>query len=346
METLSTSYANDMSTRVAINGFGRIGRNILRAVAASDDSGIEIVAVNDLTDTETLAHLLRHDSVHGHFDGTVETSGESLMVNGTEVRVTSEKDPGALPWKDQEVDVVIEATGRFTKREDAAKHLDAGARKVIISAPAKNEDVTLVLGVNQDDYDPSSHDVISNASCTTNCLAPVVKVLLDRFGFRRGLVTTVHSYTNDQQILDLPHKDLRRARAAAMSIIPTTTGAAKATGLVLPEVQGKIDGMAMRVPTPNVSIIDLVAELDREVSVDEVNGAMKEAAEGDLSGILAYEEELLVSVDYVGNPHSAIVDAGSTNMVSGLVKVVAWYDNEWGYSRRCVDLARFVGERL
>jgi glyceraldehyde 3-phosphate dehydrogenase len=335
-----------MPIRVAINGFGRIGRNILRAANQEGVGDIEFVAVNDLTDTRTLAHLLRHDSVHGPYQGTVEHTEEALVVDGKEVRVLSEKDPGALPWGDLGADIVIECTGRFTKRDDAARHLEAGARKVIISAPAKNEDITIVLGVNEDRYDPASHHVVSNASCTTNCLAPVVKVLLDEFGFRRGLMTTVHSYTNDQQILDLPHKDLRRARAAAMSIIPTTTGAAKATGLVLPEVKGRIDGMAMRVPTPDVSIVDLTAELEKEVTRDQVNDAFRSAAEGRLKGILAYEESELVSVDFIGNPNSAIVDAQSTATVAGLVKVIAWYDNEWGYSSRCVDLARFMGERL
>jgi glyceraldehyde 3-phosphate dehydrogenase len=335
-----------MPIRVAINGFGRIGRNVLRAAFQEGAGDIEFVAVNDLTDTRTLAHLLRHDSVHGPYQGTVEHTEEALVVDGREIRVLSEKDPGALPWGDLGVDIVIESTGRFTKRDDAARHLEAGARKVIISAPAKNEDVTIVLGVNEDRYDPASHHVVSNASCTTNCLAPVVKVLLDEFGFRRGLMTTVHSYTNDQQILDLPHKDLRRARAAAMSIIPTTTGAAKATGLVLPEVKGRIDGMAMRVPTPNVSIVDLTAELEREVTRDQVNDAFRGAAEGRLKGILAYEESELVSVDFIGNPNSSIVDAQSTAVVQGLVKVIAWYDNEWAYSCRCVDLARFMGERL
>lgn len=335
-----------MPIRVAINGFGRIGRNVLRAAKQSGVDDIDFVAVNDLTDTTTLAHLLKYDSVHRRYPGSVEARGESLVVDGDEIRVLSEKDPANLPWADLGVDIVIESTGRFTNREAAAKHLEGGARKVIISAPAKNEDITIVLGVNEDKYDPASHHVISNASCTTNCLAPVVKVLLDDFGFRRGVMTTVHSYTNDQQILDLPHKDLRRARAAAVSIIPTTTGAAKATALVLPELKGKIDGVAMRVPTPNVSIVDLVAELEQEVSIEQVNDAMRSAAAGRLQGILAYEEDPLVSVDFIGNPHSAIVDGLSTNVVAGLVKVMAWYDNEWGYSMRCVDLARYVGERL
>ena len=335
-----------MALRVAINGFGRIGRNVLRAAKKAGVTDIDFVAVNDLTDTATLAHLFRHDSVHGHYPGTVEAREGALLIDGDEVRVLSEKDPAQLPWRDLQVDVVIESTGRFTKREDAAKHLDAGARKVIISAPAKNEDITIVLGVNEEKYDPANHHVISNASCTTNCLAPVVKVLLDEFGFRRGVMTTVHSYTNDQQILDLPHKDLRRARAAAMSIIPTSTGAAKATALVLPEVKGKIDGLAMRVPTPDVSIVDLVCELERDADAAAVNDALRAAAEGRLKGILAYEEEELVSVDYIGNPASSIIDAPSTAVVSGLVKVMSWYDNEWGYSNRCVDLARYVGERL
>jgi glyceraldehyde 3-phosphate dehydrogenase len=335
-----------MPIRVAINGFGRIGRNVLRAAKQHGADDLDFVAVNDLTDTETLAHLLRHDSVHRAFPGTVEARGESLVVDGDEIRVLSEKDPAQLPWGDLGVDVVIESTGRFTKRDDAAKHLEAGAKKVIISAPAKNEDITIVLGVNHEKYDAGSHHVISNASCTTNCLVPVVKVLLDNFGFRRGVMTTVHSYTNDQQILDLPHKDLRRARAAGMSIIPTTTGAAKATALVIPELKGKIDGLAMRVPTPNVSIVDLVAELEQDVSAEQINDAFRSAASGKLQGILAVEEAPLVSVDFIGNPHSSIVDAQSTNVVAGLAKVMAWYDNEWGYSMRCVDLARYVGERL
>jgi glyceraldehyde 3-phosphate dehydrogenase len=335
-----------MPIRVAINGFGRIGRNVLRAAKQAGASDIDFVAVNDLTDTQTLAHLLRHDSVHGHYPGAVEARESSLVVDGDEVKVFAEKDPGALPWGDLGVDVVIESTGRFTKRDDAAKHLAGGAKKVIISAPAKNEDITIVLGVNEERYDPASHHVISNASCTTNCLAPVVKVLLDEFGFRRGLMTTVHAYTNDQNILDLPHKDLRRARAAAMSMIPTTTGAAKATGLVIPEVVGKIDGMAFRVPTPDVSVVDLTCELEQEADARRVNDALRAASEGRMKGILGYEEEELVSIDYVGNPHSSIVDAPSTSVVAGLVKVVAWYDNEWGYSSRCVDLARYVGERL
>jgi len=335
-----------MPIRVAINGFGRIGRNVLRAAKKAGVTDLEFVAVNDLTDPLTLAHLLRYDSVHGRYPGTVEVGDNSLSVDGKQIRVFAEKDPAALPWKELEVDLVIESTGRFTTREGAAKHLQAGARKVIISAPAKNEDITIVLGVNEEKYDAAKHDILSNASCTTNCLAPVVKVLLDEFGFRRGLMTTVHSYTNDQQILDLPHKDLRRARAAGLSIIPTTTGAAKATALVIPEVKGKIDGVAMRVPTPDVSIVDLTAELEREVTVEQVNEALRAAASGKLKGILAFSEEELVSVDYIGNPNYSIIDGPSTSVPQGLVKVTAWYDNEWGYSNRCVDLARFVGERL
>ena len=332
--------------RVAINGFGRIGRNVLR-YAKQSAPDLDFVAVNDLTDNATLAHLLRYDSVHGRYPGEVEAMDGGIRVDGDVIKVLAEKDPAKLPWKDLEVDIVVESTGLFTDRDKAAKHLEAGARKVIISAPAKQEDLTIVLGVNQDMYDPEKHDVISNASCTTNCLAPVVKVIMDRFGFRRGLMTTVHSYTNDQNILDLPHKDLRRARAAAMSMIPTTTGAAKATGLVLPEVKGKIDGMSIRVPTPDVSVVDLVAEVDRETTVDEVKEAFREAAGGSLAGILAYTDEPLVSVDFTGNPHSSIVDGLSTNVIDGrMVKVVAWYDNEWGYSCRVVDLTRFVGERL
>jgi glyceraldehyde 3-phosphate dehydrogenase len=335
-----------MAIRVAINGFGRIGRNILRAAKQGGAEDIDFVAVNDLTDTRTLAHLLKYDSVHGIYPGSVEATDSGIVVDGDEIQVLSEKDPAALPWRDLKVDVVIECTGRFTNRADAAKHLEAGARKVIISAPAKNEDVTLVLGVNDDMYDPENHHVISNASCTTNCLAPVVKVLLDEFGFKRGLMTTVHSYTNDQQILDLPHKDLRRARAAAISIIPTSTGAAKATALVLPEVKGKIDGVAMRVPTPNVSLVDLTAELERDATTEQINAAFRTAAGGALKGILEVQDAELVSVDFIGNPHSAIVDSVSTNVVAGLVKVMAWYDNEWGYSSRCVDLARFLAKSL
>lgn len=337
---------NSARTRVAINGFGRIGRNILRA-AKKYDLPLDFVAVNDLTDNETLAHLLRYDSVHGKYPGKVEVSDDGIVVDGDEIRVLSEKDPAQLPWKDLNVDIIFEGTGRFTKRDDAAKHIDAGAKKVIITAPAKNEDITVVMGVNHEKYDGSAHHVISNASCTTNCLAPVVKVLLDEFGFRRGLMTTVHSYTNDQNILDLPHKDLRRARAAAMSIIPTTTGAAKATSLVLPEVKGLIDGMAMRVPTPDVSVVDLTAELDKDVTVDQLQDAFRAAAKGKLKGFLDVSEEPLVSVDYIGNPASSVVDLLSTFVVQDrMVKVMSWYDNEWGYSVRCVDLAAYIAKSL
>ncbi len=336
-----------MATRVAINGFGRIGRNVLRSAKQAGVTDLDFVAVNDLTDNETLAHLLRYDSVHGRYPGTVEVTDNGLRVDGDEIRVFSERDPANLPWKELEVDVVIESTGFFRDRDSAAKHIDAGCRKVIISAPGKNEDVTLVLGVNDDAYDPENHHVVSNASCTTNCLAPVVKVLVNEFGFRRGLMTTIHAYTNDQAILDRPHSDLRRARAAAMSMIPTTTGAAKATALVLPEVEGKIDGMAIRVPTADVSLVDLVAELDREVTVEEVNAAFKAASQGSMAGILGYSEEPLVSIDYTSDPRSSTVDALSTSVQNGrMVKVLSWYDNEWGYSSRCVDLARFMGERL
>ncbi|MDR0788487.1 MAG: type I glyceraldehyde-3-phosphate dehydrogenase [Gemmatimonadota bacterium] len=335
-----------MATRVAINGFGRIGRNVLRAARQAGREDLEFVAVNDLTDTRTLAHLFKYDSVHGIYPGTVKATDNGILVDGSEIRVLSEKDPTALPWADLGVDIVLESTGRFTKRADAAKHLDAGAKKVIISAPGKDEDITIVLGVNQDRYDPARHHVISNASCTTNCVAPVVKVLLDNFGFKRGQMTTVHAYTNDQQILDLPHKDLRRARAAALSIIPTTTGAAKATGLVIPEVKGLIDGISMRVPTPDVSLVDLTAELGRDVTAEEVNEAFRKAASGALKGIIEVQDDPLVSIDFTGNPNSAILDSLSTNVVAGLVKVVAWYDNEWGYSARCVDILGFVGKSL
>ena len=335
-----------MAIKVAINGFGRIGRNVVRAANAMS-ADFDFVAVNDLTDTHTLAHLLKYDSVHGRFAGTVEARGSSIVVNGDEVRVLSEKDPAKLPWKDLGVDIVLESTGRFTDRDKAAAHLSAGARKVIISAPARQEDITVVYGVNHQKYDPAKHHVISNASCTTNCLVPVVKVVLDRFGFVHGFMTTVHSYTNDQQILDLPHKDLRRARAAAMSIIPTSTGAAKATSLVTPEVKGKIDGVALRVPTPDVSTVALSAVVSRATSADEVNAAFREAAAGALKGVLAVSDEPLVSVDYIGNMMSSTVDALSTNVVDGtLVNVTSWYDNEMGYSARCVDLLRYVGERL
>ncbi|MBR2517406.1 type I glyceraldehyde-3-phosphate dehydrogenase [Geobacillus sp.] len=333
-----------MAVEVGINGFGRIGRNVFRAALKNPD--IEVVAVNDLTDANTLAHLLKYDSVHGRLDAEVSVNGNNLVVNGKEIIVKAERDPENLAWGEIGVDIVVESTGRFTKREDAAKHLEAGAKKVIISAPAKNEDITIVMGVNQDKYDPKAHHVISNASCTTNCLAPFAKVLHEQFGIVRGMMTTVHSYTNDQRILDLPHKDLRRARAAAESIIPTTTGAAKAVALVLPELKGKLNGMAMRVPTPNVSVVDLVAELEKEVTVEEVNAALKAAAEGELKGILAYSEEPLVSRDYNGSTVSSTIDALSTMVIDGkMVKVVSWYDNETGYSHRVVDLAAYIASK-
>ncbi|MGO0063512.1 type I glyceraldehyde-3-phosphate dehydrogenase [Brevibacillus fluminis] len=333
-----------MMLKIGINGFGRIGRNVFRAALKQDN--IEIVAINDLTDAKTLAHLLKYDSVHGVLDLPVEAGEGTLIVNGKEIKVLAEREPAKLPWGEYGVEIVIESTGRFTKREDAAKHLEGGAKKVIISAPATNEDITIVMGVNEDKYDPAQHTVISNASCTTNCLAPFAKVLNDKFGIVRGLMTTVHSYTNDQQILDLPHKDLRRARAAATNIIPTSTGAAKAVALVLPELKGKLNGFSMRVPTPNVSVVDLVAELKTDVTVEELNSVLKEAAEGPLKGILAYSEEPLVSSDYNGNPASSTIDALSTMVLEGnMVKVVSWYDNEWGYSNRVIDLCQYVAQR-
>jgi glyceraldehyde 3-phosphate dehydrogenase len=336
-----------MAIRVGINGFGRIGRQVLRAAKQQGVADIEIVGINDLTDNKTLAHLFKYDSVHRTFDGDVTSTENSITVDGDEIRVFAEKDPGKLPWKELKVDIVLESTGRFTKAEDARKHLDAGARKVIISAPAKGEDITIVLGVNESNYDPARHHIVSNASCTTNCLVPMVKVVKDNFGFVRGSMVTVHSYTNDQNVLDLPHKDLRRARAAALSIIPTTTGAAKATSLVMPELKGKIDGIAIRVPTPDVSFTDLAVVVDKPVTVQQINDAFKAAANGPMSGILEYTEEELVSSDFIGNPHSCIIDAKSTNVVDGtLIKVSGWYDNEWGYSSRCVDLLRFMGARL
>jgi glyceraldehyde 3-phosphate dehydrogenase len=337
-----------MAIRVGINGFGRIGRNVVRAAKAMGLKELDFVAVNDITDTKTLAHLLKYDSVHGRYPGEVKPTADALTVDGDSIRVLSEKDPSKLPWKELKVDVVLESTGRFTDREQAALHLAAGAKKVIISAPAKKEDITIVYGVNHQAYDPAKHHVISNASCTTNCLVPVVKVILDRFGFVSGFMTTVHSYTNDQQILDLPHKDLRRARAAAISIIPTTTGAAKATSLVLPQVKGKIDGVSLRVPTPDVSVVALSCVVEKATSADEVNTAFREAAKaGPLKGLLVVSEEPLVSVDYIGSLQSSTIDALSTNVVNGtLVNVTSWYDNEMGYSARCVDLLRYVGEQL
>ncbi|MGA0920526.1 MAG: type I glyceraldehyde-3-phosphate dehydrogenase [Gemmatimonadaceae bacterium] len=335
-----------MAIRVGINGFGRIGRQVVRA-AKERQAPIDIVAINDLTDTKTLAHLFTYDSVHGKYEGTVSHDADAITIDGDVIKVLKEKDPALLPWKELQVDIVLEATGRFTKADDARKHIAGGAKKVIISAPATGEDITIVLGVNHDRFDAKAHTIISNASCTTNCLAPMVKVLRDAFGFKHGAMVTIHSYTNDQSILDLPHKDLRRARAAAVSMIPTTTGAAKATALVIPEVKGKIDGIAIRVPTPDVSLTELTVEVERPTTIAEVNAAFRAAAQGPLKGILAYTEEELVSVDYIGNPHSTILDGKSTNVIDGtLVKVSGWYDNEWGYSSRCVDLIERIGAAL
>src|SRR5215207_5071137 len=336
-----------MAIRVGINGFGRIGRQVLRAAKEQGVADLEFVAINDLTDTKTLAHLFKYDSVHRTFKGSVDRSENSITVDGDEIRVLAERDPAKLPWADLGCDVVLESTGRFTDGKDARKHIEAGAKKVIISAPAKGEDITIVMGVNNEKYDAANHHIISNASCTTNCLVPMVKVVREAFGFRHGSMVTVHSYTNDQVILDFPHKDLRRARAAAMSIIPTTTGAAKATSLVIPEVKGKIDGIAIRVPTPDVSFTDLAVVVEKPVTVEQINAAFKAAAAGPMSGVLEYTEEELVSSDFIGNPHSCILDAKSTNVVDGLlIKVSGWYDNEWGYASRCVDLLRYVGARL
>ncbi|HIE64735.1 MAG: type I glyceraldehyde-3-phosphate dehydrogenase [Nitrospira sp.] len=330
-----------MAVRVGINGFGRIGRNLFRV--AFSDPDIDIVCINDLADAGTLAHLLKYDSVHGTFPHEVESKEDALLVGDRSIRMTQEKDPAHLPWKEMDVDIVVEATGRFVDRSSAQKHIAAGSRKVIISAPGKSPDVTVVLGVNEDHYNPKKHHVVSNASCTTNCLAPLVKVLSDHFGIKRGLMTTVHSYTNDQQLLDLPHKDLRRARSANLSMIPTTTGAAKALSIVLPELEGKLDGMAIRVPTPNVSLIDLVVELETDVTEDSVRALLSSAAQGKMTGILQYTELPLVSVDLRGNPHSCIVDGTLTKVIGDrMAKVIAWYDNEWGYSCRVRDLIRFI----
>ncbi|WP_299228385.1 type I glyceraldehyde-3-phosphate dehydrogenase [Sulfurihydrogenibium sp.] len=330
--------------RVAINGFGRIGRNFFRI--ANGVEGIEIVAINDITDTKTLAHLLKYDSVHGIYDADIRATEDSIIVNGKEIKITAIKDPAQLPWKDLNVDIVIESTGLFTKREDAQKHLEAGAKKVIISAPAKNPDITIVLGVNQEAYDPANHNIISNASCTTNALAPVVKVLQKEFGIKYGYMVTTHAYTNDQRILDLPHKDLRRARAAAVNIVPTTTGAAKALGEVIPEVKGKLDGTARRVPVADGSLIDLTVVVEKETTVEEVNAAMKKYAEGEMKGILAYCEDPVVSSDIIGNPASSIFDSLLTQVIGGnLVHVASWYDNEYGYSTRLKDLVLFIGSK-
>jgi glyceraldehyde 3-phosphate dehydrogenase (phosphorylating) len=335
---------NHMATRVGINGFGRIGRNVLRA--SLGDPTLEFVAVNDLTDAKTLAYLLQYDSVHGTLAAKVESREDAILLDGKPIKVLAKKDPKELPWKDLGVEIVVESTGRFTDREGASKHLSAGAKRVIVTAPSKDADVTLVLGVNEPAYDSSKHTIVSNASCTTNCLAPVAKVLLDRFGIKHGVMTTIHSYTNDQQLLDLPHKDLRRARAAALSMVPTSTGAAKALHLVLPQLKGKLDGLAIRVPTPNVSLVDLSVEVEQDCDVASVNAAFKQAAQGQLKGILKYSEAPIVSVDQNGDPHSATLDAPLT-IVSNrrFVKVLAWYDNEWGYSCRVRDLIKFLASK-
>ena len=334
-----------MSVKIGINGFGRIGRNYLRAALAKG-SDLEIVAVNDLTDNKTLAHLLKYDSITGRLDATVELDGDNIVVNGKPIKVLEERDPANLGWGDLGVDIVIESTGRFTKADDARKHIEAGAKKVIISAPATGEDATFVIGVNENLYDPANHHIISNASCTTNCLAPLAKVFNDEFGIERGLMTTVHAYTADQNLQDGPHSDLRRARAAAINIVPTSTGAAKAIGLVLPELKGKLDGFALRVPVPTGSITDLTVTASRPVTVDEIKAAYKKAAEGPLKGILKYTEDEIVSSDIVSDPHSSIFDAGLLRVIGDQVKLSSWYDNEWGYSNRLVDLTEYVAERL
>ena len=333
-----------MAIKVGINGFGRIGRNVVRAGLNRKD--IEFVAANDLTDTKTLAHLLKYDSILGPLHHEIKASGDSIALDGQHIKIFAIKDPAEIDWSSLGAQIVIESTGRFTDAKDASKHLKGTVKKVIISAPAKNEDITVVLGVNDDKYDPKKHNIVSNASCTTNCLAPLAKVLNDKFGIEKGSMTTIHSYTNDQNVLDFPHKDLRRARAAALNMIPTTTGAAKAIGLVLPELKGKLDGFSMRVPTPDVSVVDLVAETSKNVTAEEVNAALKEAAEGPLKGILAYTEDPVVSSDMMHNPNSSIVDASLTKVTGGnLLKVISWYDNEWGYSTRVVDLIEFIAKK-
>ena len=337
-----------MATKVAINGFGRIGRMVVRAAAQNPEAwkALDIVAVNDLAKGATLAHLFKYDSVHRQFQGEVRLEGDALVINGKKIKITSEKDPAALPWKALGVDIAIESTGRFSDKEKAAAHITAGAKKVIISAPAKNEDITIVIGVNDQLYDSSKHNVISNASCTTNCLAPVAKVIMEKFGLKRGLMTTIHSYTNDQRILDFEHSDLRRARAGALNMIPTSTGAAKAVGLVLPGLKGKLTGFSMRVPTPNVSVVDLVCDVEKTTTVEEVNAALKEVSMK-MPKILGYTDEPLVSMDFCGDPRSSIVDAQSTLVIDGtMIKVIAWYDNEWGYSNRVVDLAQIIASKL
>ncbi len=336
-----------MAVKVGINGFGRIGRNIFRAAKKLGAGEIEFVAVNDLTSANTLAHLLKYDSNFGIYEGEVRAGDNQITVDGKSIKVLAIRNPAELPWKDLGIDIVIESTGFFTAREDASKHLDAGAKKVIISAPAKNPDLTVVMGVNHRNYNPESHHIISNASCTTNCLTPVAKVVMDNFGIVKGLMTTIHSYTNDQSILDAPHNDLRRARAAAVSMIPTSTGAAKAISEVVPELKGKMDGMAIRVPTPNVSLVDVVFHLEKNTTKEELNSALRNAAENELKGVLQYTEEPLVSKDFNGNPHSSIVDGLSTNVIDGnMAKVLSWYDNEWGFSNRVVDLVNFISKSL
>lgn len=330
-----------MAVRVGINGFGRIGRNVLRA--GLDKKGLEFVAVNDLTDAKTLAHLLKYDSVHGRFRGDVHADGDAIIIDGKEIKVYAQKDPAQLPWKDLKVDVVLESTGKFTDRVGGSKHIEAGAKKVVVSAPAKDPDVSMVLGVNEKDYNPSKHHIVSMGSCTTNCLAPVAKILVDEFGVEKGLMTTIHAYTNDQVILDFPHKDLRRARSAAMSMIPTTTGAATALSLVIPELKGKMDGMSIRVPTPNVSVVDLVVELKKETTAEELNRILKSYADGKMKGILSFCEDPLVSIDFNGNPHSSIVDGPSTKVIGKkMAKIISWYDNEWGFSNRMVELFAYL----
>ncbi len=333
-----------MAIKVGINGFGRIGRNVMRT--ALGDSDIDFVAVNDLTDTKTLAHLLKYDSIMGNLDHDISAEGDTIRVNNDSFKVFSEKDPALIPWEEVGAEIVIESTGRFTKAEDAGKHLRGAVKKVIISSPGKGEDITIVLGVNEEKYDAANHHIISNASCTTNCLAPVAKVMHDKFGIKNALMNTIHSYTNDQQLLDLPHKDLRRARAAALSMIPTSTGAAKAVALVIPELEGKFDGISVRVPTPNVSLVDVVMNLETETTTEEVNQVLKDAANNELKGILAFSEEPLVSIDFRGNPHSSIVDAENTKVIGGTtVKILSWYDNEWGYSCRVRDLVKYIANK-
>jgi glyceraldehyde 3-phosphate dehydrogenase len=333
-----------MAVKVAINGFGRIGRNVMRIASATSE--MDVVAINDLTDAATLAHLFKYDSVHGTFQGDIQVEKENLVINNDRIKILSERDPSKLPWKELNVDIVIESTGIFTARDKAAMHLEAGAKQVVISAPGKDADLTVCMGINEDKYDPAAHQIISNASCTTNCLAPVAKVLMKNFGIVRGMMTTIHAYTNDQVILDLPHKDLRRARAAAMSMIPTTTGAAKAVSLVLPELKGKLDGMAVRVPTPNVSLVDLVVETEQATSIEKVNAAMKTAASGEMKGILDYCDLPLVSRDFNGSPASSSFDSLTTNVIGGtMVKVLTWYDNEWGYSNRVFDLVKYIANK-